>query len=272
MTIDPQLSKEIKDFIENQVEKKVKSIQVKYLKENFMTKDDFQDYLKYSDKHFENVLQKMEKRFDAMDKRFENMQEQMDKRFENMQEQMDKRFENMQEQMDERFENMQNQMDKRFENMQEQMDERFENMQNQMDKRFNKVYTRFDQLDFGHTDVVEGLAYTVIKREFRKRGLEFKLTKNHHFDDEEKIVHPDTTDVEIDIFNINPNIIAEATLKVTDIEKIRTFIRKIKFIEKKKQQKFNRYFFCYMIYDSIQADVERLLEQYDIELIIPDKE
>ncbi|MGV9141849.1 MAG: hypothetical protein ACOC1X_02815, partial [Promethearchaeota archaeon] len=85
MTIDPQLSKEIKDFIENQVEKKVKSIQVKYLKENFMTKDDFQDYLKYSDKHFENVLQKMEKRFDAMDKRFENMQEQMDKRFETMQ-------------------------------------------------------------------------------------------------------------------------------------------------------------------------------------------
>jgi arsenate reductase-like glutaredoxin family protein len=246
MTIDPQLSKEIKDFIENQVEKKVKSIQVKYLKENFMTKDDFQDYLKYSDKHFENVLQKMENRFDAMDKRFETIQEQMDKRFKVMQKQMDERF--------------------------EPMDKRFIVMQKQMDERFDKVYTRFDQLDFGHTDVVEGLAYTVIKREFRKRGLEFKLTKNHHFDDEEKIVHPDTTDVDINIFNINPNVIAEATLKVTDIEKIRTFIRKIKFIEKKKQQKFNRYFFCYMIYDSIQADVERLLEQYDIELIMPDKE
>jgi hypothetical protein len=216
------------------------------------------------DKRFEEMQTQMDRRFEAMDKRFEEMQTQMDKRFEAM----DKRFEEMQTQMDRRFEAM----DKRFEEMQTQMDRRFEEMQTQMDRRFENVFKRFDQLSFGHTDIVEGMAYTVIKREFDKRGLDFKLTKNHHFDDEENFVHPDTTDVEIDIFNVNPNVIAEATLKVTDIEKIRTFIRKIQFIENKKHVKFNKYFFCYMIYDSIEADVKRLLKQYDIELIMPDQD
>jgi arsenate reductase-like glutaredoxin family protein len=65
---DPQLSKEIKDFIENQIEKKVNSIQLKDLKENSTTKDDFLEYLKQSDKHFEDILKKMEKRFKEMNK------------------------------------------------------------------------------------------------------------------------------------------------------------------------------------------------------------
>ena len=63
-------------------------------------------------------------------------------------------------------------------------------------------------------------------------------------------------EVEIDIFYVKPNIIRETTLKVTDIEKIRFFIRKIQFIEKMYKDKFQKYFFCYSINDLIKADVE----------------
>ena len=161
-------------------------------------------------------------------------------------------------------------MDKRFEAMQKQMDKRFEAMQKQIDKRFESVYRRFDQLDFGHTDIVEGIAYIVVKRELEQRGHEIKLRKGHHFTDSENMVHPDTQDFEIDIFHVNPNIIGEAILKLTDIEKVRTFIRKIQFIEKTYKVPFKRYFFCYTMYDNIKEEVQLLFNKYDIELIFPE--
>ena len=183
-------------------------------------------------------------------------------------EKLDKRFEDMLSESNKQFKAMQEQMDKRF----EQMDKRFEAMQEQMDKRFAKVYERFDQMDFGHTDIVAGVAYIVIKREFRNRGLEFDLKSKHHFTDEQNFVFPDTSDVEVDIFHVKPNIIGEVTLKVTDLAKVRSFIRKIQFVEKRYHDQFQRYFFCYTIEDSIRADAERVLKQYDIELIIPERE
>jgi hypothetical protein len=134
------------------------------------------------------------------------------------------------------------------------------------------MYERFDQLDFGHTDIVAGVAYIIIKREFRARGIEFDLKSRHHFTDEEYFVYPDSQDVEIDIFHIKPNLIGEVTLKITNIEKVRSFIRKIQFIEKRYKDKFQKYFFCYSINDSIKADVESLLKRYDIELIVPERE
>ncbi len=173
-------------------------------------------------------------------------------------EKMDKRF----EAMDKRSEAM----DKRF----EAMDKRFEAMQKQIDKRFEAVYRRFDQLDFGHTDIVEGIAYIIVKRELEQRGYDVKLKKSHHFTDTENIVHPDTQDVEIDIFHINPNMIGEATLKLTDIEKVRTFIRKIQLIEKTYKVPFTRFFFCYTIYDNLKEEAKLLFKKYDIELIIPE--
>ncbi len=170
------------------------------------------------------------------------------------------------EKMDKRFEAM----DKRFEAMQKQMDKRFEAMQKQIDKRFERVYRRFDQLDFGHTDIVDGIAYIIVKRELEQRGYDVKLKKSHHFTDLENIVHPDTQDVEVDIFHVNPNIIGEATLKLTDIEKVRTFIRKIQFIEKTYKVPFIKYFFCYTMYDNIKVEAQLLFNKYDIELIIPE--
>jgi len=154
----------------------------------------------------------------------------------------------------------------------EKIDVRFEAMQKQIDRRFAKVYERFDQLDFRHTDIVAGVAYIVIKREFRNRGIEFEIKKRHHFTDEENFVYPDSQDFEIDIFHVKPNIIGEVTLKVIDIEKVRSFIRKIQFIEKMYKDKFQKYFFCYYINDSIKADFESLLKRYEIELIVPERE
>ena len=156
--------------------------------------------------------------------------------------------------------------------MQGQMDKRFDAMQGQMDKRFEKVYERFEQMDFGHTDVVEGIAYIIIKRELKQRGHDIKLKIRHHFTDSNYDVHPDTQDVEIDILHLNPNIIGEATLKLTDIEKIRTYIRKIQFIESYYGETFERFFFCYKVYDRIQAEANLLFEKYKIELIIPKNE
>jgi len=211
--LDPKIVQIIDEKIKESLPKAVETVQIKLLRDNFLTREEFL-----------NSMEKIHQRFEAMDKRFEAM------------------------------------------------DKRFEAMQKQIDKRFAKVYERLDQMSFGHTDIVAGVAYIIIKREFRARGLEFELTKKHHFTDENYFVNPDTQDVEIDIFHIKPNILGEITLKITEIDKVRSFIRKIQFIEKRYKESFQKYFFCYYINDNIKTDVELLMKQYDIELILPDQE
>jgi len=214
MTTDPNLNQTIKDYIDNQLEDKVKKIQIAYLKENFLTRDEFLD-----------SMNRMDKRFEAMDRRFEAVQK--------------------------------------------QMDERFEAMQKQMDRRFERVYERLENMDLGYAQIVEGLGYSVVKREFRQRGFDLDIQFRQHFTDENKEVNPDTTDVEIDLYYKNPNIIGEASLKITEVDKIRTFIRKINFIEKWFNEPFKRYFITFKIDERINTEVEKLLQQYKIELIIP---
>ncbi|MHA1491019.1 MAG: hypothetical protein ACTSRI_15395 [Promethearchaeota archaeon] len=254
MTIDPHLKQELKEYLDNQIEEKVKSIQIKYLKEHFLTKEEFLDSM------------------DRMDKRFEAMQEQIDKRFETMQEQIDKRFETMQEQIDKRFETMQEQIDKRFETMQKQMESRFTALQNQMNERFKRVYMRLDQLSLGPLNTFEGMAYAILMREFRIKGMNVELKTRGHFTDEENIVFPDSTDVEIDIYHVEPNIIAEVTAKLYDLDKIRKFIRKIKFIEKWYNKPFeHRYFIAFYLDELIETDVNNLMEKYNIQLIVSNR-
>ena len=214
MSIDPKLKEELKDYINDQIEEKVKSIQVKYLKENFLTRDEFLE-----------AMERMDKRFEAMDKRFEAMQKQIDKRF--------------------------------------------EVMQKQIDNRFERVYDRFDKIDLGYGVVAEGIGYDIIKREFRHRGIDLDLQIRQHFQDKNKTVHPDTEDVEIDIFHMNPNILGEATLRLTELEKVRTFIKKIDFLEKIYNTKFERYFITLKIDDPLKTELEILLKKFNIELIIP---
>lgn len=82
MTANPNLNQTIKDYIDKHMDEKVKKIQIDYLKENFLTRDEFLDAI------------------NRMDKRFESLQTQMDKRFESLQTQIDKRFANVFERFD----------------------------------------------------------------------------------------------------------------------------------------------------------------------------
>jgi len=165
------------------------------------------------------------------------------------------------EEFDKRFEIM----DRRFENM----DKRFENMQMQTDRKFERVHERFDNIDLGYGTVAEGIEYSIIKREFKQKGFYLELQIRQHFLDENNYVHPDTNDVEIDIFHMKPNIIGEATLKLTNLDKARIFIRKCEFLEKMYKETFQKYLFCFKVNERIKQELDILLNQFDIELIIP---
>jgi len=173
------------------------------------------------------------------------------------------------ERMDKRFEELIKHMNLRFEASQREMNQRFEAMQKQIDKRFDKVYERLDSIDLGYGYVVEGMAYSIIKREFKQRDLDLDLKIRQHFTDENYTVHPDTQDVEVDIFHVRPNIIGEASLKIFNLDKVRTFIKKIEFLEKTYKDNFKRFLFCFKIDDRIEGELINLLQKYNIELIIP---
>ena len=222
---DPHLKQELKEYLDNQIEERVKSIQIKYLKEHFLTKDEFLD-----------SMDRMEKRFEASDKRFEAMQKQIESR---------------------------------FTALQNQMESRFTVLQNQMNERFKRVYMRLDQLSLGSLNTFEGMAYAILMREFRIKDMHVELKTRGHFTDEENIVFPDSTDVKIDIYHIDPNIIAEVSAKLYDLDKIRKFIRKIKFIEKWYNKPFeHRYFIAFYLDELIETDVNNLMEKYNIQLIV----
>jgi len=240
MTIDPELLKEIEKTIEKKVVESLETIQLAQLRKEFLTRQDF---------------------LDSMDR--------MDKRFEELIKHMNLRFEAMQKQIDKRFEASQREINQRFEASQREMNQRFEALQKQIDKRFDKVYERLDSIDLGYGYVVEGMAYSIIKREFKQRDLDLDLKIRQHFTDENYTVHPDTQDVEVDIFHIKPNIIGEASLKIFNLDKVRTFIKKIEFLEKTYKDNFKRFLFCFKIDDRIKGELINLLQKYNIELIIP---
>jgi hypothetical protein len=240
MTIDPELLKEIEKTVEKKVLKSLETIQLAQLRKEFLTRQDFMD---------------------AMDR--------MDKRFDEMLKNSDIRFDEMQKKSDKRFDEMQKKSDKRFDATQREMNQRFEAMQKQIDKRFDKVYERLDSIDLGYGYVVEGMAYSIIKREFKQRELDLDLKIRQHFTDENYTVHPDTQDVEVDIFHLKPNIIGEASLKIFNLDKVRTFIKKIEFLEKTYKDNFKRFLFCFKIDDRIKGELIILLQKYNIELIIP---
>ncbi|HEY0090658.1 MAG TPA: hypothetical protein VGB37_17535 [Candidatus Lokiarchaeia archaeon] len=162
-----------------------------------------------------------------------------------------------------------NRMDKRF----EAMDKRFEAMQKRMDKRFKtalrRIDERFNNIDIGYSTVAEGVEYAIVKREFKRRGLDLDLKIRQHFTDKNHIVYPDSEDVEVDIFYYNPNIVGEAALKLSDLDKVRHFIKKIEFLEQEYGKPFQRFLFCLKVDDKIKSELEILTKNFNIELIIP---
>jgi predicted adenine nucleotide alpha hydrolase (AANH) superfamily ATPase len=167
------------------------------------------------------------------------------------------------------FLDVMNRMDKRF----EAMDKRFEALQKRMDKRFKialrRIDERFNNIDIGYSTVAEGVEYAIIKREFKRKGLDLDLKIRQHFTDKNHIVYPDSEDVEVDIFYYNPNIVGEAALKLSDLDKVRHFIKKIEFLEQEYDKPFQRFLFCLKVDDKIKSELEILTKNFNIELIIP---
>ncbi len=233
MTADPNLNQTIKDYIDKHMDEKVKKIQIEYLKENFLTRDEFLDAMNRMDKRFESLQTQMNKRFESMDKHFESM-------------------------------------DKRFESLQTQMDKRFESLQTHINKRFTNVFERFDQITLSVFDSFEGMAYSIINSIFRKKDITLELKRNQHFPDNENKVFSDSTDVEIDFLHLNPNIIVEVSARVFDLEKIRIFTRKIENIESWFKKSFeHRYFITFFIDHIIEHEAKNIAKKHNIQLIKP---
>jgi len=155
-----------------------------------------------------------------------------------------------------------------FEQMQKQMDTRF----NKVDKRFNNVNARFDALSLDFGTAIEKISYSFIKQMLESEGIAVFPKLRGHFIDHDYEVHAGTTDVEIDLFSAEIPLIGECSLKITDMNKLEIFLRKINFIEKKYQKKFRRFFFTLNISPLIEEKVKSFCQKWDIKLFSPENE
>ena len=205
------------------------------LRKYFVTNEDFKQFMEQSNMRFQEILQQMEKNRIETNQRFEKI---------------DQRF----EEVNQRFE----EVNQRF----EEVNQRFESLTKYMDRRFS-------ELSIGYGATFEGFNKTILKKILEERGIPVKAftVTPIHFNDSNHIVHVSTTDVEINIFSEDPPIIGEVTSSLVEIEKLETFIRKIKFIEKQFNKKFKPFFITLYIAEDIQKAVKLLLTQYDIEAI-----
>jgi len=230
------------------------------LRKYFVANEDFKQFLEQSRTQFDNLIQKMDQRFEEINQRFEEVNkrfEEINLRFEEVNqrfEEVNKRF----EKNDERFDNLILQMNQRF----EEIDKRFENLTFYIDRRFN-------ELAAGYGGTFEGFNKTILRKILEERGIPIKAfnVTPIHFDDPERTVHEDNTDVEINIFNEDPPIIGEVTSSLVEIEKLKIFIRKIQFIEERFNKEFKHFFIALYIDDKIQKDAKNLFKQYAIEAI-----
>ena len=174
-------------------------------------------------------------------------------------------FQELLQEMNNRFE----EMNKRFEENREETNKRFEAIDQRFEILTSYIDRRFKELALGYGGTFEGFNKTILKKILAERGIPiqaFNVTPLH-FQDSAKIVHSNTTDVEINIFNENPPIIGEVTSSLVDFEDLNIFIRKIQFIEKKYKKKFQRFFITLYIDDKIKEPCQALFKKYAIEVI-----
>jgi len=185
------------------------------------------------------LIEAMDKRFEAMDKRFEAM----DKRFEAM----DKRFEAM---------------DKRF----DAMDKRFDEQKFYFDRRLNEI-------SIGADVSFELFCKEVIKEIFKSKGITIPYIESiRHFKDINRLVHKDTTDVEIDLFCPDPKIIGEVLYKVISLRDLEIFLKKIELMEKEIFKGRSERFFCTLEIDpNIYNQFHEIAKTNDIQIITKEK-
>lgn len=133
----------------------------------------------------------------------------------------------------------------------------------EMDKRFEQVDKRLDQMTIGADASFELVCIEMIKKIFATEGNPIPyIEQRRHFTDEGMIVHPDTTDVEVDLFYPDPPIIGEVTYRVDSIEGLNVFLSKIAFIEHEIFKKQARRYFCTLeikpaIHDAFQKKAKK---------------
>ncbi|MHA1267256.1 MAG: hypothetical protein ACTSRS_18610 [Candidatus Helarchaeota archaeon] len=212
--IDEKLEKIIKEFLDQELEKRIRTIHIELLQENFLTRAEFKE-----------EMEKIHQRFDAM-------QKEMDRRFDAMQKEMDRRF-------------------------------------GIVDRRLKRLWDRFDELSLDFGTIIEKIGYTFIKQMLENEGIDTFPYLRAHFIDQDHEVHARTTDVEIDLFSAEIPLIGECSLKIMEMDKLETFLRKIKFIERRYQKKFRRFLFTLSIPPSIEQQVKDFCEKWEIKLFIP---
>jgi hypothetical protein len=224
-----------------------------WLRKYFATSDDLKQYIAQSRGQFQELLQEINKRFEENRAETNKQFQEMIERFEESRAETNKRFEETLK----RYEENRVETNKRF----EVLDMRLEIMTSFMDRRFK-------ELALGYGGTFEGFNKTILKKILAARGIPIKAFNESplHFQDPDRIVHPHTTDVEINIFNENPPIIGEVTSSLVRLDDLNTFIRKIQFIEKKFNKKFQRFFITLFIDDKIKEPCQILLTKYAIEV------
>jgi len=264
-----------------------------WLRKYFATSDDLKQYIAQSRGQFQELLQEINKRFEENRAETNKRFEEINKRFEENRAETNKQF----QEMIERFEESRAETNKRFEESRAETNKRFEESRAETNKRFeetlkryeeNRVETnkrfevldmrleimtsfmdrRFKELALGYGGTFEGFNKTILKKILAARGIPIKAFNESplHFQDPDRIVHPHTTDVEINIFNEKPPIIGEVTSSLVRLDDLNTFIRKIQFIEKKFNKKFQRFFITLFIDDKIKEPCQILLTKYAIEV------
>ncbi|MHA1282343.1 MAG: hypothetical protein ACTSQP_07510 [Promethearchaeota archaeon] len=238
------------------------------------------------DKKFEAAQNEWRERFEALDRKFEAAQnewrerfEALDRKFEAAQKEWRERFEATQKIWNERFDASQKEWREQFDALNkrlEDLDRRFEQSQIEINKRFNSQDEKLDKT----LNILKNLQKTLGKpfeqfgRNMLARILEGEGYKKVHivpkkFIDKDYIVHSDSTEVEVDGYSDDPPVIMEITSILSDTEKVDTFLKKKKFIEKLTGKKFRGFFIAAgtELPRDILADIILKLKQENCEFL-----
>ena len=218
-----------------------------------------------NERRFEALLNAMNERFEESNRRFEALQREMNERFAKIEERFAK--------VDERFAELHREMNERF----AKVDERFAELHREMNERFNYTNRGLQRLENMMVELhsymggnLEGLVWTFMHRELRARGYQqFVLKRNCRIHVPRGAVHEDTTEVELDMFCSNPLVVVEVTGILRSLEKVDSFIQKVKFIRQAYQGVPEGLIALIAtdVADTIQEEVQRRLQMVNAELI-----
>ena len=176
---------------------------------------------------------------------------------------MEQRLERLEQRL-ERLEQRLERLEQRFEEKVAEDRRRFD----RIDQRFDKVFERFDELSLALGHDFEEFNSHWLETFLVAQGFPKIEVRKRTFFDPEHMVFPDSTDVEVDLFNEDPLVVGEVTAIVRTIDKVTTFLRKVKFIESNMRRKADyKLFITYMIVPEIREEAKRLLEGAGVTVI-----